>query len=126
MLSSIIRKLYHFKPRFESEVKKKKDKKSDKKKKDVDQESKKEGDRALGEDDTDEEEDEMQMAMKQYKFKMTSMKESAQRLYNSMEHVLGKGKVNFNFKTTGILGMMFCLRIIRNRESLRMKSRQTR
>ena len=36
MLSSIIRKLYHFKPRFESEIKKKKDKKGDKKKKDVD------------------------------------------------------------------------------------------
>ena len=36
MLSSIIRKLYHFKPRFESEIKKKKDKKGGKKKKDVD------------------------------------------------------------------------------------------
>ena len=33
MLSSIIRKLYHFKPRFESEIKKKKDKKKKKKKK---------------------------------------------------------------------------------------------
>ena len=32
MLSSIIRKLYHFKPRFESEVKKNKKKKKDKKK----------------------------------------------------------------------------------------------
>ena len=34
MLSSLIRKLYHFKPRFESEVKKKKNKKKGKKKKD--------------------------------------------------------------------------------------------
>ena len=66
------------------------------------------------------------MAMKQYKFKLTSMKESAQRLFNSMENVLGKTKVNFNFKTTGIIGMMFCLRIMRKRESLRMKSRATR
>ena len=33
MLSSLIRKLYHFKPRFESEIKKKKDKSKGKKKK---------------------------------------------------------------------------------------------
>ena len=39
MLSSLIRKLYHFKPRFESEIKKKKDKKKKKgKKKKVEEE----------------------------------------------------------------------------------------
>ena len=54
------------------------------------------------------------------------MKESSKRLYDSMMKVLGKGKVNFDFKTTGIIGMMACLRILRKRESLRMQSHNTR
>ena len=54
------------------------------------------------------------------------MKESGQRIFDSMLAVLGKGKVNFNFKTTGIIRMMFCLHIVRSRSWLRMKSHGTR
>ena len=50
------------------------------------------------------------------------MKESGQRLFDSMQQVLGKNKVNFNFKTSGIIKMFACLRILRKREWLRMHS----
>jgi hypothetical protein len=54
------------------------------------------------------------------------MKESSKRLYDSMMKVLGKGKVNFSFKTTNIIGMMACMRLLRKREYLRMHSHSTR
>ena len=54
------------------------------------------------------------------------MKESGKRLFDSMQLNLGKGKVNFNFATIGIINMMACCRIIRSRKHLRSKSRDTR
>ena len=49
------------------------------------------------------------------------MKDSSKRLYDSMMKVLGKGKVNFSFKTTNIIGMMACMRLLRKRESKKTK-----
>ena len=44
-----------------------------------------------------------------------------------MQAALGKGrKVNFSFKTTNIIAMLACCRIIRKRESLRMQSHASR
>lgn len=54
------------------------------------------------------------------------MKESGKRLFDSMQLNLGKGKVNFNFATVGIIKMMACMRVLRSREHLRTKSRGTR
>lgn len=120
MISSLIRKLYHFKPRFEEEIKKKKDKK--KKKSAIDEELDLEQLDLLDEG----EDSGMKRAMWHYQEKLSSMKESGQRIYQSMQASLGWGKANFKFKTTGIIGMMACLRIIRKRESLRKTSSSTR
>ena len=57
---------------------------------------------------------------------MSQLKESGKRLFDSMQLVLGKGKVNFSFATMGIIKMMVCLRIIRSRKYLRNKSKGTR
>ena len=66
-----------------------------------------------GEGDTDDEN--MQAAMQGYSAKLNQMKESSQRIFESMQYQLGKGKVNFNFKTQGIIMMFACLRMIRKR-----------
>ena len=131
LLSSLIRKLYHFKPKFDSEVKKKKKKKdknapktlADEEDHDDNQENKQDG----GEYDGDESEDnEYQDAMRPYTQHLKQMKESSKRLFNSMQKTLGKGKANFVFKTSGILRMLVCCQIARNRNWLRNKSAKTR
>ena len=43
-----------------------------------------------------------------------------------MQKTLGKGKANFVFKTSGILRMLVCCQIARNRNWLRNKSAKTR
>ena len=43
-----------------------------------------------------------------------------------MQKTLGKGKANFVFKTSGILGMLMCCRLARKRDYLRNKSAKTR
>ena len=57
---------------------------------------------------------------------MSMMKDGGERLFESMHKVLGKVKVDFNFKTGGIIKMFACLRIARNREFLRKNSKETR
>ena len=64
--------------------------------------------------------------MSEYKQQLSMMKEGVDRLYESMHKVLGKVKVDFNFKTSGIIKMFGCLRLIRNRDKLRKKSKDTR
>jgi len=55
------------------------------------------------------------------------MKEGSQRLFSSMHEALGKHrKVNFTFKTSGIIAMYACLKMVRKRESLRMSSHKSR
>lgn len=43
-----------------------------------------------------------------------------------MQKVLGKGKTNFNFKTSNILKMLVCCRLARKRDHLRFTSGDTR
>lgn len=121
-LSSLIRQLYHFKPRFENEIKAKKEKKPKKQDKVDDEEDQKPDD-----DDSDEQDDDQtQAVMNRYVKQLSMMKEGSERLFESMHKVLGKVKVDFNFKTGGIIKMFACLRIIRKRDSLRKKSKETR
>ena len=79
MLSSLIRKLYYFKPRFESEVKKhKKQKKKQNKKKDKkdenDQFLDKKEDNHNNDDHDDLDDDEMKTAYEHYSDKVHQMK----------------------------------------------------
>ncbi len=43
-----------------------------------------------------------------------------------MQNNLGKGKVDFDFKSTNIITMMACMRFLRERKFLRYKSKDTR
>ena len=84
MLSSLIRKLYHFKPRFESEIKKKKNKKNkDKLKKKQFEEDLIDQKEILANYD-DEDDEQMYAAFQGYSHKMNQMKESSQRIFDSM------------------------------------------
>ena len=121
MLSSIIRKLYHFKPKFESEIKvKKKKTKKIKKKSAVDELNEQLKENNDGDSDMDE--GHTMTQMQAYQQRVNQMKHSGKRLFNSMQLVLGKGKANFSLATTGIIKMMLCLRILRSRKHLRNKS----
>ena len=120
MISSLIRKLYHFKPRFDTEIKKKKIKKK-RKSKDTEEEQNKEKKEGHDQDD-----DPMSLEMNKYTEKLSNMKESEQKIFDSMQNNLGKGKVDFDFKSTNIISMMACFRHFRDRKFLRETSQSTR
>ena len=55
------------------------------------------------------------------------MKAGSQRLFESMQgSLVKKRKVNFTFKTTGIIAMYACLKMLRSRKSLRESSKSSR
>lgn len=140
LMSSLIRKLYHFKPKFEEEMQNKKKKKGDKNstKTFADEPNDEDGyaqdslatiakNRNGGEYDGDESgEDDITAEMRPYTKHLALMHESSKRLFMSMNKTLGNGKAKFVFKTSGILKSLFCCRFTASREYLRQKNANSR
>jgi len=90
MMASLIRKVFHFKPRFQRELKKPKKKKHKTPKKEPDA-----IDKAIQE------------------------KLGTDQLKGEFREKMGVNKANFNYKTTSILRSLICCLILRKRRSLR-------